>query len=632
VVDSNAAVRASVVETLVQFFDPHVIPCWDGTRTNPSNPKLIIPPSETSMTVFWQMSSQVLLSLARQALDFRLENQDYTSAHVLELIRKILARRNEYLRLQSQVAHMGYHIQDRYSSCVTLEVSLLVFLGSSNVDLSLMAIECLGRLVEEVGLTGEYDIQSGSISSDAIITSSIVDNASIYEELRLLVQNRPDIRTGQKVLQKAVRKILRQVKYATPGTMDAWEEVYRRWKTLNQFLTSKKGFPGTFPMGTVAPINEETVDSDGRRRIRSIASKPTSVTPNLAINNESVEDRGEWQYYCGFLCALGGICLQAGSLSHSSPTNSKPESLIRSVSRKDELSNISVEGSVSMIHRNSHIVSEQSAAFLSSYRHARTLVDRFIVDLVESMVCDNLMLREISRDFLGRELHVMLFPTLFTNLENTLCRISELSSDTFYHDRNVLFVGNAILVLKLVLERTGGGKEDYLSGEHFINIDFGTLIWSFVSYLNRLSTMPSQIAVSFRIKTLLCQLVDALIEKKDVVGLKQEIRFRNRLVETFMEWHSEISGVMEVVVDDGSYFLTGATSEKLVKELEHATLKSMVGLLVELPLQNQSDNNSGWTPEENATESRTRLFTKYLNFFLKVLSSINQVIYFSLIE
>ena len=85
-------------------------------------------------------------------------------------------------------------------------------------------------------------------------------------------------------------------------------------------------------------------------------------------------------------------------------------------------------------------------------------------------------------------------------------------------------------------------RAEDLSQEHLLNVDFGGLILSFVQYLNRLGNTSYQ-ETTLRIKVKMCQLVEVLVEKKEVVGLRQDYRIRNKLVGIVLSWNSEYAMV-----------------------------------------------------------------------------------------
>ncbi len=121
-------------------------------------------------------------------------------------------------------------------------------------------------------------------------------------------------------------------------------------------------------------------------------------------------------------------------------------------------------------------------------------------------------------------------------------RFFDSNGEANCHEKNTLFVENTISVLKLILERA-----EELPQSHFMNVDFGGLILSFVQYLNRLWDLPNQRLTALRIKVKVCQLAEVLVAKKEIVGLRQEIRLRNKLVSTFMDWNSEVKKNQETL-------------------------------------------------------------------------------------
>ncbi|KAJ3065929.1 Neurofibromin 1, partial [Quaeritorhiza haematococci] len=176
--DPSQLIREKAAETLLQLFDPEFVSSWDGSRPDwraTWNPHDVdphassgeqVPPNENSMRLYWRVSCQVLLSIARQVLLVRGELLEpgpvpgATSSNLakamLELIRELLRRRNEFLRLyRSEWASVGINSPDRFAASVALEVALLVFLCSADTEVSSCAVQCLGYMVEEAEITGE---------------------------------------------------------------------------------------------------------------------------------------------------------------------------------------------------------------------------------------------------------------------------------------------------------------------------------------------------------------------------------------------------------------------------------------------------------------------------------------------
>ncbi|CAG8692440.1 10998_t:CDS:2, partial [Acaulospora colombiana] len=131
---------------------------------------------------------------------------------------------------------------------------------------------------------------------------------------------------------------------------------------------------------------------------------------------------------------------------------------------------------------------------------------------------------------------------------------------------------------------------------------------SFAKYLNRLGSTNS----ALRIKKKMCHLTEILMSKKDFITLRQEIILRNRLLEIFIEWTSDFT--MKTDAQGNSENSTNR-SERMHRELDQACLKTIVSLLIQLPLQ-----PSETVHETELSGIKSRLFYKYFSFFIKLLN------------
>jgi neurofibromin 1 len=212
----------------------------------------------------------------------------------------------------------------------------------------------------------------------------------------------------------------------------------------------------------------------------------------------------EWQNYAGFLAALGGICLMAdaGSATPSSPVSSSRSGLSDPTHRR-----------------------------ISAPTESSSMVNRFVIDMVDLLLCDNIVVREWVKEILGTDLSPALYPMLFRYMETVLAKHFGPDGDPICNTRNTLFVEQAISVLKLILDRMEGSVENLLT------VDFSSLINQYAKYLNRLGS--GQTALKIKIK--FCQLTEVLMTKKDKVTLRQEFKLRNKLLEIIVEWTSDFS-------------------------------------------------------------------------------------------
>ncbi|KAJ3097067.1 Ras GTPase activating protein ira2 [Phlyctochytrium planicorne] len=613
-------IRLLAAEALRVILASDFIPHWDGTTPDWRQPPGA--PLESALFVFWKTSSQVILALSKQLLDARTDSASGASSAVtsaqlkatLGLVRNVLSQRNEYLRARVDLGG-GAGGAEKQAATIALEVALLVLLCSSDTEVTTMAIACLGLLVDEVELTGEaslFDLDlysttegetiegttSASLSvplnlqsptSPTPITraapapmastpstasslsdingfggqSSIVESLSVYRELRSLIQGTGAIVTGQRALQKRIRKVLRKLEKPTAGNMGAWEEIYRRWRVLSQTV-------GTGRAGGSAGAAD------------------------------FFDDKGDWQNYTGFLCALGGVCLKASSLAGVKPDANGVG--------MDEFS------------------SPEASQVKGAYVNAMAVVERFITEMINLLVCDNVMVREAVKEFLGNELNERLFDMLLTHYDNIVSRFLH-SNDVAGVDRNILFIESAIIVLKMILERTEvTAASDTTKQPLSASVDFGSLVVSLIQFVNRLAygfNVPQ--TTNWRITVKMCQFIEVMVAKRDLIGIRQDIRIRNTLMECLLDWNSRAQQMQVLSESDPAQ----VKNYKILRDLDVGSMKAMVSVLNGLPLQPSSEaiakisesigSNDDGDVLDAANEAKSKLFLKYLDFFLKVL-------------
>ncbi|POG62935.1 hypothetical protein GLOIN_2v1784706 [Rhizophagus irregularis DAOM 181602=DAOM 197198] len=533
---NDNAIRSIAADTLLELHNLEYIERWG--------------PEDKIMYSFWSISSQVMLAIARQILDYK--EREESTKHLLDLLLQLFIRRNQFLKKHKEESTVGINAPERFSCNVVLEIALLVLLCSPDPDICSMSLNCFGHFCQEAQFTtelvpDEMDVQTAP---------PIVENMEIYLELSAS----PYVVLGRMAQQKRIRKLLRLMKVATPGNLASWEEAYKRWKNLTQLIAR--------------PADEQAIESN---KIKGMPwNNPGKVGNNVVIVPEA--QNTEWLNYTGFLSSLGGVCV-----------NERPnESLVND---SDNRNNIP-QGS------NYHL-----------------MVEKYVHEMVDLLVCDSAYVRESVRETLGNELNTRLYVILFKYLESIVSRFFDPDGEATPTERYTLFVEQAISVLKLILERIQDASENLYT------VDLGGLVLSFARYLNRLGSGQ----VALRIKKRMCQLAEILMHKKDYVTLRQEIKLRNRLLEIFIEWTSDFTmkadsqGNSETSSNktdsQGNSETSSNKSEKLHRDLDQTCLKTVVALLHQLPLQ-----PSDAVHESDLSGVKSRLFYKYFSFFIKLLN------------
>ncbi|KAI7870568.1 hypothetical protein BDF14DRAFT_1771252 [Spinellus fusiger] len=554
--DPSQPIRDTAAACIYRFHSPDYILMWG--------------PPDRSMETFWKISSQVLLIISKQLLSVR--QKDLGIKRLLNLLKSLLVSRNEYIRLYQNHALHGSDVKERVQAAVGLEVALLVLLCSSDKDVCSDAIKCIGYMcLEEQLIKDNHHSQYDAIDSR--------DNFTVYSE----IVTGSSIISGRKSQQKRFRKLFHIIPYPSLGNLTAWEEVWRRWKVMTRTLLRPS-----------EELREESFDQSKKhilyRHDKNKNNNPYRPGINIAatIRVENMDDETwmEWQNYSGFLASLGGVCLMA---SDTQSTNSSSMSLSTSTSPKAD----------HFFTDSTH--SSHSSQKFSVSTESFTMVDTFLMEIVELLVCDNVIVREWVQEILGSDLSPTLYPVMFQHLENMLKACFKDEENPICEPQYTLFVEQAISVLKFLLNRLEENENSMFT------FDFSRLIHQYAQYLNKLGTNET----SLKIKIKMCQLCEVLMQRKDQITLRQEFKLRNKLLEIFVEWTSDFA-----LNPDGLAFPSNSTHLlKIQRDLDLACLKTIVVLLHQLPLQTSEHSH-----DSDSSKVKSRIFYKYFTFFLKLLN------------
>ncbi|RCH89739.1 Ras GTPase activating protein ira2, partial [Rhizopus stolonifer] len=386
------------------------------------SPKFIVEwgPSPQFMETFWRISSQAVFTLAKQLLDNR--ERDDGLKRLLELLKKLFESRNEFLRMHQDIAMQGSDVRERLQASIGLEVALLVLLCSSDIEICTAAISCFGLICAEAQLT-----ESADDPHQAILM--VVENLPIYQQLSA----NNGIVTGRKSQQKQIRRLLRMMNHYAPGNLAAWEEAYKRWKYMTPAIIK----PHDDSKDDYQDSNMNASNNSSKRgppawtdKLRNPASSNRqthnfSAVNRTETNNLDDDKSSEWQNYAGFLAALGGICLMADAAPSTPTSPATPRSGYND---------------------------QSTFRRISAPTESSAMVNKFVVDMVDLLLCDNIIVREWVKEILGTDLSPALYPMLFRYMETVLAKYFGPDGDPICNSRNTLLVEQAISVLKLVLD------------------------------------------------------------------------------------------------------------------------------------------------------------------------------------
>ncbi|KAI8335906.1 hypothetical protein BC941DRAFT_429713 [Chlamydoabsidia padenii] len=589
----DLGIRQLAFDCLIRFHDYKSMTTWGTSSHRVSN--------------FWRISSQVVFCLARQILDTKQTETSIQS--LLNTLIALLKSRHDFLEINLDYASIGMDIKERLKASVALEIACLISLCSTTPDVCSTALQCLSGLCKETVIAEE-----DTIHPQQQIT--LRSNLLIYNEL--VEQNDTSWVFGRKAQQKRMRKYLRMMSHPTPGVMAAWEEGWIRWKMLTQVIlrfgedilddgrfytttttTTTTSLSSSSAAATATATTTTTSNASSKKavlgrhdKLRGVTSKPVVPVSRLEVDEEK---QTLWQNYAGFLAALGGCCLKANRDVSPSPSSTTSTSGNSNNTQSDSTT-INTNSSSTTKGHPQQVHSEPAA-----------MVEKFISEMIELLTTDNVVVREGTKDALGNDLAPPLYAILSRHLEAVMSRSFNSDGAPICTPAKSLFVEQSMSVLKLILDRLVGDSQ------YLINIDFGTLVSYFTTYIGGLR--PGY--ATTRMKINLCLLAEAMILKKDQIIIGNETWLRNRLLETFMEWTSDYA--LQSTNKSSMSPLTSPTGnsqdEKIQRDLDSLCMKTMAALSNQLPMQAITDAGH----EKDTLQLKSRLFYKYITFFTKVL-------------
>jgi len=199
-------------------------------------------------------------------------------------------------------------------------------------------------------------------------------------------------------------------------------------------------------------------------------------------------------------------------------------------------------------------------------------VDRYIQEMVDLLVADDLRMREGVKDALGTELNTALFPILLKHLRSIVAHFFENDrakpQSPFSH-----FIEQAISMLRLFFERFTEPFSEQTSERVC-----GLLI-DFTRYTNRLGNMGSDYyAIATRIKYKMAQLCELIVNHKDRVDLVNNPIIKNQMIDYFLSWAASVNMVSCISAEE-------ASRQRANRDLSMACLKALSAFYDGLKLQ-----------------------------------------------
>ncbi|CAK1546447.1 unnamed protein product [Leptosia nina] len=467
---------------------------------------------------------------------------------VLRWLRDVLICRNEFLSKHKEYANVGSQIPICKQAHIKLEVVFLMCLWSIDTEAVLVAMSCFALLCREA------DIRCGA---DDLSTHCLLPNYSVFQEI---AQTSTVLTTSTAALQKRIMALLRKIEHCVNGIQPVWEETFRCWDSLCKLLQKyPKGF-GMMEDGT-EPLHR------AKRRV----SHHTSAEHDFEMQIQ------EWANITSFLCALGGVCLQrkpttVWALGHDS--------------------------------RKYHVLAN------STQEVQYCPVTQFIGQLLRLLLCNNerfaAHIQCHVKELVGKEMSPALYPILFDQIKAIVDKFFDQQQQVMLTEMNTQFVEHTIFIMKSILDNNNSNK-GVGQPEHLSSTSIEGLMLAIVRYVRHLDMT----VLSVHIKTKLCQVVEAMMRRRDDLSFRQEMKFRNKMVEYVTDW---VLGTSHQIAPP-----LRADASSITRELDQACMEAVAALLKGLPLQPEESDRG------DLMEAKSQLFLKYFTLFMNLLNDCNEV-------
>lgn len=527
-------IAQEAMEALLVLHRPENIEMW-----NPEAP----------INTFWDVSSQVLFSISQKLIQHQILN--YTE--ILKWLRDVLKQRNAFLIRHKEYANLGSHVAICKQAHIKLEVVLFMYLWSIDIECVLVSMSCFALLAEEA------DIRCGQ---DDLTATYLLPNYHVYFEL---ASSSTILTTGRAALQKRIMALLRKIENCTQGCLQAWEDTFMNWDATTKFLVS-------YPKSKLD--SSEQLDALHRNVSKRRAS-------HQSTEHELEDQINEWANMTGFLCALGGVCLQK-----------KP----------NKTTNFSMSITPDSTRKNLVLSNVQDSLYCP--------VTQFIGLVLKLLVCPNekfgTQVQKHVKDLLAHEMSPMLYPILFDQFKILVERFFDSTTgQVILNDTNTQFIEHIIFIMKSIFEN----KSEHTTENLGQTTSIEQIMLAIVRYVRHLDSNNNHY---IHIKNKVCQLVEAMMARRDDLSFRQEMKFRNKLVEYLTDWVMGNSHQMQPAV------YTDLTP--LLRDLDQSCMQAVAALLLGLPLQPEESDRG------DLMEAKSQLFLKYFSLFMNLLNECSEVL------
>lgn len=228
--------------------------------------------------------------------------------------------------------------------------------------------------------------------------------------------------------------------------------------------------------------------------------------------------------------------------------------------------------------------------------------------LLRLLVCNNEkfgpQIQKHVKELVGQEMSAQLYPILFDQIRAIVEKFFDQQGQVIVTDINTQFIEHTIYIMKSILDgkQSKNQNEEPSTSEHLGVTSIEGMMLGIVRYVRHLDMTVHAI----HIKTKLCQLVEVMMKRRDDLAFRQEMKFRNKLVEYLTDW---VMGTSHQIAPPSSGDVTIIT-----RDLDQACMEAVAALLRGLPLQPEESDRG------DLMDAKSALFLKYFTLFMNLLN------------
>ena len=537
-IDFNGPCRTLALTFIAAIFDPSVFIKWAADIQSQSYGK------------FWRMHSYTVSMLSRDAINLESHQKCVLAKELLSLCCQLFKVQSAVMNIFN-VSYLDTFsdVHEKYQVVANFEMAFICLVTSQDYNVSRLSVAAMNCFLQCISTTENME-ENVYIS---------YDNLDIYSDfVKKFGQLYWSKVFSSKAHQKRIRNMLKSLPVLTIGIIGAWEEMLKRWRVLcNSLIPLKNSTHNSVSHTSLAPggrlshtssygsLNELGELPTPKFKGRGAITVKTMMMDNQHTYKPQANIVQPQDYYnvAGLLICITNLILEVGDGGERQQNDSRHSSMF---------SLVPTDRFVKDVILKDLVFTEESSVFQYKFvtmeimdtakPHLSNSVNYFIDELVALLLNDNVQAREMISEILGYDISGM----LCVNMCKLWCRILQdqiaEGPDVGALEKETLVAETILFIAAAILSRT----EDILTSDKGLSrleknsVPLDNICALLTKWVNNVATPTEQ---QEKIKAKISNLTVQLMQRSHIIGIKQEISWRNEILEAVVEW----SGIYRLV-------------------------------------------------------------------------------------